>query len=122
MQQMSRTGRHPGGGPFIESFIAPDMHMRPVGETVALLERGGLEVRDVHALREHYVRTVAGWLENFELNLPELTALVGEEVVRVWRLYLVGGSLAFRDGRMGVDQILCVRPGADHALPPERAW
>ena len=64
--------------------------MRPVGETVALLERGGLEVRDVQALREHYVRTVAGWLENFELNLPELTALVGEEVVRVWRLYLVG--------------------------------
>jgi cyclopropane-fatty-acyl-phospholipid synthase len=42
--------------------------------------------------------------------------------VRVWRLYLVGGSLAFRDGRMGVDQILCVRPGAAHSLPPERAW
>jgi cyclopropane-fatty-acyl-phospholipid synthase len=121
VQQMSRTGKHPGGGPFIESFIAPDMYMRPVGETVGYLERGGLEVRDVHALREHYVRTVAGWLENFELNLPELTALVGEEVVRVWRLYLVGGALAFRDGRMGVDQILSVRPGGDHDLPPERA-
>jgi cyclopropane-fatty-acyl-phospholipid synthase len=122
VQQMSRRGRHPGGGPFIESFIAPDMYMRPVGETVANLERGGLEVRDVHALREHYVRTVGGWLENFELHLPELTALVGEEVVRVWRLYLVGGALAFRDGRMGVDQILCVRPGGDHALPWQRAW
>ncbi len=122
VQQMSRTGPHPGGGPFIESYIAPDMYMRPVGETVAFLERGGLEVRDVHGMREHYVRTVAGWLENFELHLPELTALVGEEAVRVWRLYLVGGSLAFRDGRMGVDQILCVRPGAAHSLPPERAW
>ena len=122
VQQMSRTGPHPGGGPFIESYIAPDMYMRPVGETVAFLERGGLEVRDVHGLREHYVRTVAGWLENFELHLPELTALVGEEAVRVWRLYLVGGSLAFRDGRMGVDQILCVRPGAAHSLPPERVW
>jgi cyclopropane-fatty-acyl-phospholipid synthase len=122
VQQMSRSGRHPGGGPFIESFIAPDMYMRPVGETVALLERGGLEVRDVHSLREHYVSTVAGWLENFEAHLPELTELVGEEVVRVWRLYLVGGSLAFRDGRMGVDQILCVRPGADHTLPPGRDW
>jgi cyclopropane-fatty-acyl-phospholipid synthase len=43
-------------------------------------------------------------------------------MVRVWRLYLVGGALAFRDGRMGVDQILCVRPGAGHDLPPERAW
>jgi cyclopropane-fatty-acyl-phospholipid synthase len=122
VQQMSRTGRHPGGGPFIESFIAPDMHMRPVGESVSHLEAGGLEVRDVQGLREHYVRTVAGWLENFEAHLPQLTALVGEEVVRVWRLYLVGGSLAFRDGRMGVDQILCVRPGAAHTLTPERSW
>jgi len=122
VQQMSRTGKWPGGGPFIESFIAPDMYMRPVGETVAYLERGGLEVRDVHALREHYVLTVAGWLERFEKNLPRLVELVGEEVVRVWRLYLVGGSMAFRDGRMGVDQILAVRPGGAHTLPPVREW
>ena len=112
VQQMSRRGRHPGGGPFIESFIAPDMHMRPVGETVDLIESSGLEVRDVHALREHYVRTVAAWHRTFEDNLDQVVALVGEEVARVWRLYLVGGAMAFRDGRMGVDQILAVRP--DH--------
>lgn len=126
VQQMSRQGagggKHPGGGPFIESFIAPDMTMRPVGETVGLLEAGGLEVRDVHAMREHYVHTVAGWTANFEANLPRLRELVGEEVVRVWRLYLVGGALAFRDGRMGVDQVLAVRPGADHTLPAVRRW
>lgn len=126
VQQMSRQGagggKHPGGGPFIESFIAPDMTMRPVGETVALIEAGGLEVRDVHALREHYVLTVAGWMANFEANLPRLRELIGEEVVRVWRLYLVGGALAFRDGRMGVDQVLAVRPGAAHTLPPVRDW
>ncbi len=127
VQQMSRRrGRWPGGGPFIESFIAPDMHMRPVGETVAHLERGGLEVRDVHALREHYVRTVQAWLDTFEAHLPQLVDLVGEEVTRVWRLYLAGGMLAFRDGRMGVDQVLCVRPGAHrsqgHSLPPVRSW
>ena len=120
VQQMSRTGKWPGGGPFIESFIAPDMYMRPVGETVGFLEKGGLEVRDVHALREHYVLTVQGWIERFESNLERLTELVGEEVVRVWRLYLVGGGMAFRDGRMGVDQILMVRPGGAHTLPAVR--
>jgi cyclopropane-fatty-acyl-phospholipid synthase len=113
VQQMSRQGagggKHPGGGPFIESFIAPDMHMRPLGETVAHLEAGGLEVRHVQALREHYVCTVAGWLERFAANLDRLVGLVGEEVVRVWRLYLGGGSMAFRDGQMGVDQILMER-------------
>jgi cyclopropane-fatty-acyl-phospholipid synthase len=128
VQQMSRPGDgqpgggHPGGGPFIESFIAPDMHMRPIGETVAYLEDGGLEVRDVHGLREHYVRTVEAWIERFEARTDELRELVGEEVLRVWRLYLVGGAMAFRDGRMGVDQILAVRPGARHDLPAVRAW
>ena len=122
IQQMSRRGRYPGGGPFIESFIAPDMHMRPVGETVELIESGGLEVRDVHALREHYVRTVDAWYRTFEDNWDRAVGLVGEEVARVWRLYLVGGAMAFRDGRMGVDQILAVRPDGDGAssMPPVR--
>jgi cyclopropane-fatty-acyl-phospholipid synthase len=121
VQQMSRRGKHPGGGPFIEAFIAPDMHMRPVGETVALIEAGGLEVRDVHALREHYVRTVEAWIDRFEARQDDLRTLVPDEVLRVWRLYLVGGAMAFRDGRMGVDQILAVRPGP-HDLPAVRAW
>jgi cyclopropane-fatty-acyl-phospholipid synthase len=121
VQQMSRTSR-PGGGPFIEAFIAPDMHMRPVGETVALLERAGLEVGDVHGLREHYVRTVDAWYATFEAGWDRVVAMVGEEVARVWRLYLVGGALAFEEGRMGVDQILLVRPapGGRSGLPAVR--
>ena len=122
IQQMSRAGKWPGGGPFIESFIAPDMYMRPVGETVGFLEKAGLEVRDVHGLREHYVLTVAGWLENFRAHRDRLVEMMGEEVYRVWELYLVGGSMAFRDGRMGVDQILMVRPGGSHTLPLRRDW
>jgi len=115
VQQMSRGAIAPGGGAFIEAYIAPDMHMRPVGETVDFLERAGLEVRDVQALREHYVRTVEAWYRTFESRWTEAVALVGEEVARVWRLYLVGGGLAFEEGRMGVDQILAVRPHADGA-------
>jgi cyclopropane-fatty-acyl-phospholipid synthase len=121
VQQMSRTTR-PGGGPFIEAFIAPDMHMRPVGETVALIELAGLEVRDVQAMREHYVRTVDAWYATFEQNRDRIVELVGEEVARVRRLYLVGGALAFEEGRMGVDQILArkpSRPGRD--LTAERS-
>ncbi len=109
IQQMSRRSR-PGGGPFIEAFIAPDMYMRPVAETVGLIEDAGLEVRDVQALREHYVKTVQAWYRTFEERIEQVVALVGEEVARVWRLYLVGGALTFEEGRMGVDQILAVRP------------
>jgi cyclopropane-fatty-acyl-phospholipid synthase len=109
IQQMSRTGRR-GGGPFIESYITPDMDMRPVGDTIGLIQAAGFEVIGVEAMREHYVRTIRAWLENFERNLPEITEILSAEQVRVWRLYLAGGALAFEEGRMGVDQILAVKP------------
>ncbi|NUS73654.1 MAG: class I SAM-dependent methyltransferase [Corynebacteriales bacterium] len=110
LQQMSRHDDAPGGGPFIETYIAPDMHMRPVGETVSLVEAAGLEVRDVHALREHYVHTARAWLKNLDTHEAAACDMVGDANVRLWRLYLAGGALAFAQNRMGVDQILAVRP------------
>jgi cyclopropane-fatty-acyl-phospholipid synthase len=109
IQQMSRGARAPGGGPFIESYITPDMNMRPVGDTVRLIENAGFEVIGVEAMRNHYVRTIRAWLDNFEANIAEVRAILSDEQLRVWRLYLAGGALAFADGRMGVDQILAVR-------------
>ncbi|WP_328539708.1 cyclopropane-fatty-acyl-phospholipid synthase family protein [Streptomyces sp. NBC_00344] len=113
VQQMSRGAVAPGGGAFIEAYIAPDMHMRPLGETVSLLEGAGLEVRSVESLREHYARTVGAWLDTLEQRWAEFSDLAGEETARVWRLYLAGGRLAFEERRMGVDQILAVRPAGD---------
>ena len=125
LQQMSRrVDSAPGGGAFIEAYIAPDMHMRPVSHTVGFLEDAGFEIRDVEAMREHYVRTVQHWIDTFEARYPEFVDLVGEEVARVWRLYLVGGALSFDEGRMGVDQILAVKPTVDgvSAMPANRPW
>ncbi|MGY5078596.1 class I SAM-dependent methyltransferase [Streptomyces nigrescens] len=120
IQQMSRGSAAPGGGAFIESYIAPDMHMRPLGETIGLLEAGGLEVRSVEALREHYARTIAAWYRTLETRWEEFVALAGEPTARVWRLYLAGSGLAFTERRMGVDQILAVRPTpeGEAAMPP----
>ncbi|GAA1178426.1 SAM-dependent methyltransferase [Pseudonocardia alaniniphila] len=115
VQQMSRgaSGRNsaPGGGPFMERYVAPDMHMRPLGSTLDMLEAAGLEVVDVHSLREHYVWTVRPWLATLQERKAEAVALIGEEQYRVWLLYLAGAALAFEENRMGVHQILMVRPG-----------
>ena len=110
IQVMSRGARHPGGGPFIERYIAPDMTMRPLNRTLAFIEEAGFEVRDVHAMREHYARTIRAWHEEMERRWDEVVAMIGEEHARVWRLYLAGGALSFEENRMGVDQILSVRP------------
>jgi len=117
LQQMSRgaSGGNtaPGGGAFMESYVAPDMYMRPLGETLNFLEASGLEVVDVHSLREHYVWTVRPWLDTLQDNKAEAIRLIGEEQFRVWLLYLAGAALAFEENRMGVHQMLMVRPDAD---------
>jgi cyclopropane fatty-acyl-phospholipid synthase-like methyltransferase/DUF1365 family protein len=111
LQQMSRRAdAAPGGGAYIESYIAPDMHMRPMSQTLAHLESVGFEVRHVEAMREHYVRTVQAWIDTLESDWEAFVRLQGEEVARVWRLYLVGGALAFEEGRMGVDQFVAEHP------------
>lgn len=127
LQQMSRgaagENNAPGGGAFMESYVAPDMYMRPVGETIGFLERAGHEVADVHSLREHYVWTVRPWLDTLQDRRSEAVRLIGEEQYRIWLLYLAGAALAFEENRMGVHQILAVRPDAHgrSGLPRSRA-
>jgi cyclopropane-fatty-acyl-phospholipid synthase len=112
LQQMSRrAGAAPGGGAFIQAYIAPDMHMRPLWQTLRYLQDADFEIRSVAAMREHYARTAEHWMNTLESRFGEFVALQGEEIARVWRLYLAGGGLAFEEGRMGVDQVLAVKPG-----------
>ncbi|WP_331743449.1 cyclopropane-fatty-acyl-phospholipid synthase family protein [Kitasatospora sp. NBC_01300] len=111
VQQMSRGATAPGGGAFIETYIAPDMHMRPAGQTVDLIEGAGLEVLHVETMREHYARTIDAWHDTLRSRRAEFVSLVGRPTVRLWELYTAGSSLAFAEGRMGVDQILARRPG-----------
>ena len=111
VQQMSRGENAPGGGAFIETYIAPDMHMKPLATTLGLLGGAGFEVRDVHALREHYDWTVQAWGRTLEAAWDDGSSRCSAPVgARVWRLYLVGVGLAFAENRMGVDQILAVKP------------
>lgn len=108
LQQMSRGRGAPGGGAFIESYIAPDMTMRALHATLGHLSGAGFEIRDVVAMREHYVRTIDAWAATLEDRWDEVVARVGVGWARVWRLYLAGAALAFEENRMGVDQIVAV--------------
>jgi cyclopropane-fatty-acyl-phospholipid synthase len=78
-----------------------------VGETLNFLEGAGFEVEGVEGMRRHYVRTLEAWYGTFEQNQDRAEEMMGREVVRVWRLYLVGALRSFAEGRIGVEQILC---------------
>jgi predicted NAD/FAD-binding protein len=46
----------------------------------------------------------------------------GNGTVSSYDAVVVGGAMAFRDVRMGVDQILAGSPGGGRSVPPMRAW
>jgi cyclopropane-fatty-acyl-phospholipid synthase len=108
---------------FIDRYVFPDGELAPVGSTVSQLEEAGLEVRDVEAIREHYALTLRQWVANLEAHWAEAVRLAGAGRARVWRLYMAASALAFEQNRIGVNQVLAVRPAKDggSGMPRTRA-
>ncbi|MFF3947232.1 class I SAM-dependent methyltransferase [Streptomyces sp. NPDC001902] len=108
---------------FIDRYVFPDGELAPLGSTVSRLEEAGLEVRDVEAIREHYALTLRQWVANLEAHWPEAVRLAGAGRARVWRLYMAASALSFEQNRIGVNQVLAVRPTKDggSGMPRTRA-
>ncbi|MFP3991972.1 cyclopropane-fatty-acyl-phospholipid synthase family protein [Streptomyces sp. E11-3] len=100
---------------FIDAYVFPDGELAPVGRTTAQLEQAGFEIRDLEALREHYALTLRQWVANLEARWPEAVRLSSPGRARVWRLYMAASALAFEGNRIGVNQILAVKPRATGA-------
>jgi cyclopropane-fatty-acyl-phospholipid synthase len=108
---------------FIDRYVFPDGELEPVSVMVGALEEGGFEVRDVESLREHYALTLRAWTKNLEDNWDQAIRLSSPGRARVWRLYMAGCALGFESNRLGVNQVLAVRPGVGGAssMPRTRA-
>jgi cyclopropane-fatty-acyl-phospholipid synthase len=109
--------RRPGHPPefsatsFIDRYVFPDGELVPLATTVEALEGAGFEVRDVESLREHYALTLREWVANLERCWDEAARLTSPARARIWRLYMAGSALAFEANRIGVNQVLAVKPG-----------
>ncbi|WP_073949683.1 SAM-dependent methyltransferase [Streptomyces kebangsaanensis] len=95
---------------FIDAYVFPDGELAPLGTTVTQLERAGFEVRDVESLREHYALTLRRWVANLEAHRDRAARLAGPGRARVWQLYMAASAVAFERNRIGVNQVLAVRP------------
>jgi cyclopropane-fatty-acyl-phospholipid synthase len=60
---------------------------------------------------------------NLERNWDEAARLTSPARARIWRLYMAGSALAFESNRIGVNQVLAVRPTArgSSGMPRTRA-
>ncbi|MER7468422.1 cyclopropane-fatty-acyl-phospholipid synthase family protein [Streptomyces sp. NPDC097981] len=97
---------------FIDAYVFPDGELSPLGTTVGELERAGFEVRDVEALREHYGLTLRAWVARLEEHWEAAVRLTSPGRARVWLLYMAASALGFEHGRLGVNQVLAVKPAA----------
>jgi cyclopropane-fatty-acyl-phospholipid synthase len=110
--------RRPGPRPkpsrtsFIDRYVFPDGELVPIASMVDVLEESGFEVRDVQSLREHYTLTLRAWLSNLEREWDRAESLSSPARARIWRLYIAGSALAFQANRIGVNQVLAVKPNA----------
>lgn len=110
---------------FIDAYVFPDGELAPLGRTLSTLEEAGFEARDVESLREHYALTLRHWVRNLEERWPEAVRATSPGRARVWRLYMAASALSFEHNRIGVNQILAVRPreSGDSSLPLRaRTW
>jgi cyclopropane-fatty-acyl-phospholipid synthase len=110
--------RRPGPAPtfsktsFIDRYVFPDGELQPLATMVEAIESAGFEVRDVQSLREHYALTLRAWLANLDSAWDQAVAASSPARARIWRLYIAGSALAFRANRIGVNQVLAVKPSS----------
>jgi cyclopropane-fatty-acyl-phospholipid synthase len=108
-----------GAGDFIDRYVFPNGELPHVSQISADISESGLEVVDVESLRMHYAKTLEHWSARLETHLEQAAAMVPDQTLRIWRLYLAGCAYAFAHGWINLHQILAVKPRADgsHDLP-----
>ena len=105
----------------LQRYIFPGGELDDIGDTIRFMEDAGYEVQDVEGLREHYELTTRMWCERLTARREEAVALAGEEIYRIWVVYLAACSLAFRRGSARLYQVLATRSAKEPApKPPTR--
>ncbi len=104
-------GSKVGPRTFVGRYVFPDGDLIDVGQVALAMEAAGFEVRDVESLREHYARTLRGWIANLQEHWDRAVELVGPGRARVWLLYMTGSAIGFEDAGLGIHQVLGVVTG-----------
>jgi cyclopropane-fatty-acyl-phospholipid synthase len=109
---------------FSSRYVFPDGQLHEVGTVITALQDGGLEVRHMENLREHYALTLRQWVANLEANWDAAVTEVGEGRARVWRLYMAASAELFESHEAHVDQVLAVKPipAGSSGLPLRPDW
>ena len=103
-------------GAFSERYVFPDADPLHLSRVILALERAGFVTEHVEAFAADYAETLRHWARRLDEHRAEAVRLVGEERLRVWRLYLRGCRGGFESGFMSVYQVQSRRAEAPSLL------
>ncbi len=97
--------------PWITRYIFPNS-MLPSAAMVLEASEGLFVLEDVQNLGTHYAPTLCEWERSFSKSREQFHARFGEQFLRMWRLYLLSCSAAFRARSLQVFQFLFSKTGS----------
>ncbi|MPY84693.1 MAG: methyltransferase domain-containing protein [Actinophytocola sp.] len=108
---------------FFGRYIFPDGELLGPGFIMSTMNDAGFELRHDENLREHYARTLTGWVDNLAEHWDDAAAEVGEMRARTWRLYLVASRIGFETNNIQLHQSLGVKlDGTSSGMPLRPDW
>ncbi|MFQ5661403.1 MAG: class I SAM-dependent methyltransferase [Gammaproteobacteria bacterium] len=105
---------------FINDYIFPDGELARISDVIDMMEKAGLEILDVEALRPHYVMTLRHWIKSLNENRKQVVKASSEYIFKLWRLYMAGSAYYFDQGSTGIYQILACNMRQPWMLPLRR--
>ena len=125
------TSTHPdrrtvgrGAGDFLDQYVFPDGEVPHVSDVVRAMSLAGFEVVDLESLRRHYARTLTHWAQRLDAQPDRARETAGDKRYRIWRVFLAGCAVAFRDNWMNIHQMLACKlgPPGMNPFPMTREW
>jgi cyclopropane-fatty-acyl-phospholipid synthase len=84
--------------PWLRKYIFPGAYSPALSEVFSAVEQNSLWVTDLEILRLHYAKTLAHWVQRFEVNRAEIEAMYDARFARMWEFYLISAEMMFRTG------------------------
>jgi cyclopropane-fatty-acyl-phospholipid synthase len=90
--------------PWLDKYIFPGAYIPSVRETTHLIGEHDFYLFDYENLGQHYGMTLEKWLQAFERNKSKVISMYDERFYRMWRLYLLGSMMTFKNGSTSLSQ------------------
>ena len=106
---------------WVDKYVFPGGHLPTVAEIEQGLAKQGLWSVDRENLWGHYARTLELWRHRHRQNRAKIVEMFDERFYRMRDFWLAGSEGGFRDGRLGLTQIIFSK-GKPQEWPLTRAY